>query len=106
MFKMVPRPKWGTRSATSFGTRISFELSTVKCWKTGSQIALLGSSVEIKPVCDPSNSVVGKGVSGPTNNISITSAEIIFLKVTRNMLLCSLQRRVDVQQSVLLAGLF
>jgi hypothetical protein len=106
MFKIVPRPKWGTGNAASFGTRTAFELYVVKCWKTGSQIAILAPSVEIKLVYDPSNSIVGKGVLGPTNNISITTAEIVFFKVTSSVLLCSLQRRVAVQESVLLAALF
>ena len=69
-------------------------------------MAILATRSEIKLVFGPSSSRVGEGVLGPTSNISITCAEIVLLKVTRNLLLCSVRRHVDVQDSELLSDLF
>jgi hypothetical protein len=104
-FEIVPRPKWRNRNAASVGTKTSFELDVVKCARTENQLAILAPSAEIRRVFGSGNSRVGEGVLGPTNNISVTSAEIVFLKVTRNVLLCSVRRHVDVQDSMLLADL-
>jgi hypothetical protein len=69
-------------------------------------MVIFAPSAEIKLVFGPSNSRFGEGVLGPTNNMSITNAEIVVLKVTSNVLLCSVRSSVDAQDSMLLADLF
>lgn len=69
-------------------------------------MAMLATCAEMKLVFDPSSGRVGEGVLwGPTNDISITSAEIVFLKVTRNVPLCLVRRRFEVRDGVLTADL-